>query len=174
MKVTENSNDWLVVYTMSRAEKKIQKELARREIECFLPLHKVIKQWSDRKKKLELPLFPNYLFVRPGQLDSYKVLMVPGVVKYVKANKELATVREEQIDAIKRMLHGNPEVSSDVFVTGAKLRVTRGPLQGLEGVVVEKLGRTRIAMTLEIMNRTISAEVNPADLESIDQPLLYQ
>lgn len=174
MKITDDRTDWLVVYTMSRAEKKIQKELTRREIECFLPLHKVIKQWSDRKKKLELPLFPNYLFVRPASKESYKVLTVPGVVKYVKANNELATIREEQIDAIRRMLHGNPEVTTDEFVTGAKLRVTRGPLQGLEGVVVEKLGRTRIAMTLEIMNRTISAEVNPADLESVKPTAFYQ
>ena len=89
-----NQSDWIVIYTYPKFEQKIEKELIKIDIETFLPMHEVVRQWSDRKKKLTLPLFPNYLFVRTDSRNRWKVLAIKGVVKFLSNNNQVAFLNE--------------------------------------------------------------------------------
>jgi transcription antitermination factor NusG len=143
---------WYALYTTPRAEKKVKLELERRNFECYLPLIKTLKQWSDRKKKVELPLFNSYIFVRAElSRDMYPILDVPGVVKFVRLGQEIPPVREEQIEAIQLLLANfdEVEVRNEVIRLKEKVEIIAGPLAGLQGIVVDHQGVKSFGLELE-------------------------
>src|ERR1051326_7533264 len=97
---------WYALYTRSRFEKKVLTELADRSIEVFLPMREVLSRWKDRKKRIWLPLFPGYIFVNhvDSPANRYKVLNVPGAVRFITVNGHAEPVPEEQIEAVRRFL----------------------------------------------------------------------
>ena len=99
-----DSKKWFAIYVKSRNEKKVFKQLEDMGIESFLPLITRVKQWSDRKKKVEEPLFRSYIFVKISLKDYYTVLNIPGVVKFVCFEKNPVPVPENQIVAIKQYI----------------------------------------------------------------------
>lgn len=156
---------WHVIYTMPKAEKKIFSAFQQKGIEAFLPLYKDIRQWSDRKKKIEVPLFPNYIFVKVPPKERYQVLKVNGVIRYLTDEGKPSVVPEDTINSIRIMLYGAPVVSSNDYKKGEKLRVTGGPMTGLCGVLVERKGKYRLAVSIDIMQRSVLIEVPTQNLE---------
>lgn len=165
MTVANNHLDWQVIYTYPKFEKKIKKELERLEIDCFLPMHNVIRQWSDRKKKLTLPLFPNYLFVRADTNNRWQIQKVNGVVNFVTHAGKLSYVSDSIINSLKLATLSKLEVSNEQFVEGDKVRVMNGPLIGLSGILVKRKGRCKLAITIETMRQSVMVEVDAEDLE---------
>jgi len=159
-------NNWYAVFTYPRIERSIYKDLGSRGIEAFLPLQKVIRQWSDRKKKIYVPLFPNYLFVSTSPNKFQSILNVRGVVKFVSIDKEPSVVPPKEIEKIKRLLSSEPKIANVVFDQGASVKVTGGPLKDLNGTVISFQGRYRLAVEIAILNRIVLVDLSPSDIET--------
>jgi transcription antitermination factor NusG len=170
IKQVENKN-WLAVYTKSRAEKKVLIELEFQGIEAYLPLQRKLRQWSDRKKWVEVPLISGYIFVCITLKEYDKVLQTNGVVTYVRFDGKAAVIPDEQIEFIKRMLSQtdvNVEVSSQQLDPGDKVEVTVGPLIGLTGTLVSFKGKKRVAIQLEQLNLSILVDLPSNQIQKIN------
>jgi transcription antitermination factor NusG len=153
---------WYAVYIRSRAEKKVFIELENQHIENYLPLQKKIRQWSDRKKWIEAPLIPGYIFVKITKHDYEKVLKIPNVVSYVRFEGKAAIIPEYQIDTIKRLLRQHDidiEISYTNIEKGDPVEVMAGPLMGTKGKLVLFKGKKRVAIELAQMNLSLTIEV---------------
>ncbi len=168
MKVSAESN-WHVVYTYPNTEKKVYQELTRRQITVFLPTTKVLRQWSDRKKQLEVPLFPSYVFVKVRFKEMWMVTLVDGVARFVKFNGTPAVISESEIDLIKKVISGTENVhnENDCVVEGDYVQIEHGPLAGLQGRVMTKKGKKRLYLTLISLNKNISVEIEALNLAMI-------
>lgn len=159
---------WHIAYTMPKAEKKIHTEMQRQGISSYLPTYKSTRQWSDRKKVVELPLFPNYIFVKVNPGFQWKVLAIRGVVKFVNTDNRPYVADESLIKSIRKLEQGKPVLSNDTFVEGDKVQVLSGPLSGLKGVLVEKKGRYRLGVRVEALKQSILVDISPSNVELIE------
>jgi transcriptional antiterminator RfaH len=148
---------WYALYTKSRVEKKLAELLQREKIETYLPLIKKLKQWSDRKKWVEEPLFRSYVFVRISEKEYYTVLNLPGVVKYVSFEGIAASVPDWQIDALNKIVSGKMtyELSSDHFKKGDFITITSGALKGISGEIIEQRGNKKFLIRIEPIGYSI-------------------
>jgi len=154
---TSHQQKWYAIYTKSRNEKKVFALLEEAGIDTFLPLMKVLKQWSDRKKWVEEPLFRSYLFVRIKQDEYYRVLSVTGVVKYITFEGKAVPVPEQQILAIKQFLDNEEDqmIISDTFNIGDKVEIFRGALKGLLGNLLDIRGKQKVRIEIESIGQSI-------------------
>ncbi|WP_343854142.1 UpxY family transcription antiterminator [Algoriphagus jejuensis] len=131
---------WFVMYTTSRSEKKVADRLRERGWEVFLPMIEELRQWSDRKKKVQKALFNGYVFVKTSRNQLWECLQVPGAVKFVHFAGQHATIREEEIEIIQRVIATGVAVETDgsVIEPGEKVKVVGGPLQNMTGEVIEQ------------------------------------
>src|SRR5690606_31500916 len=129
---------WYAIYTKSRFEKKVFGRLIEKDIEAYLPLHKELKIWSDRKKWVEEPLIRSYVFVRIEDKDHLKVLKTPGVIKFVQIDGKTATIPPLQIKTLQRVLEGKAdlEITDKNFKPGDPVVITEGNLKGIAGELV--------------------------------------
>jgi transcription antitermination factor NusG len=154
--------NWYAVYVKSRTEKKVHLELTYQEIEVYLPLQKRMRKWSDRKKLVDFPLIPGYLFVHITRRDYDRVLQTNGVVAYVRFDGTAAVIPDEQIDTIKRLLRQHEhkiEVSFKDFSAGDAVEVIAGPLMGVKGVLTQLKGKNKVAIQLEKLQLALTVEV---------------
>lgn len=160
---------WYAVYTRSRSEKLVNKQLAEKGIDSFLPLRKVLKQWSDRKKWVEEPLFRSYIFVYIDPRLTLPVLEVFGVVGFIKFEKQLVAIPEKQIESVKILLNSEEkyEVSNKPFVHGMEVEVISGPLKGAIGVVQKYKGKFNLMIAIEAVNQVLMATVPEHVLKKI-------
>jgi transcription antitermination factor NusG len=159
---------WHAVYTSSRHEKVVAGQLEERGIESFLPLYRTLRRWRDRRKMVELALFPSYVFVRIGVHERLRVLQVPGVVKLVSFNGEPAVLPEPEINALRNGLENQLYAEPYPYLrVGKKVRVVRGPMAGAEGILSRKKDRQRVVISVDVLMRSIAVEVEGADLEAI-------
>lgn len=132
---------WNVVYTSSRQEKKVAQKLQENNIENYLPLIKVLNQWSDRKKIVEKPLFNGYVFVRESK-NFEEILKTTGVVAFLKYNKKNAIVRQHEIDTIKSLIQYGYDITAfnktESIEIGEKVMISDGPLKGQVGELFSK------------------------------------
>ncbi|MEK9517166.1 MAG: UpxY family transcription antiterminator [Flavobacteriaceae bacterium] len=142
------SMDWLVVYTKPKNEKKVALELERLGIENYCPMLTLLKQYSDRKKKVKQPLIPSYVFVRTEEKDRQKVFQVSGVVRFVFWLGKPAVVKEKEIEILRDHLKGvYHDVSFQNTQKGDLLTIPSGPFKGSEGIV-ERIDKNKICIRL--------------------------
>ena len=148
---------WYAVYTHSRAEKKVSAFLKELGVEQYLPLVKTLRQWSDRKKLVNLPLFRSYIFVRVNNQDYTKVLTVPGVVCYVSIAGKKVPIPDFQIDAVRVYL-GEMELKSSMefFSEGDEIEVAYGPLRGLKGTLIEVKNTHKLMVRVDAINQSLT------------------
>jgi transcription antitermination factor NusG len=161
---------WYVIYTRSRAEKKVLDEMNFKNIECFLPLQKKLRQWKDRKKWVEMPLIPGYAFVHINRKEYDKVLQTNHVVGYVRFEGKAAIIPDEQIYALKQMITQfdvEVDVSDKNFTKGKKIEIIAGPLMGLRGELTEIRGKNRFIVRIVHIKTTFSVELSPESLSYI-------
>lgn len=166
-----SNKKWLAAYTKSRAEKKVLLELEYQGIEVFLPLQRKLRQWSDRKKWVELPLISGYIFVHINPREYEAVLKTAGVVTYVKFEGKAAVIPDEQIDWIKRMLRQNEvniELHQTLFNVGDKIEVLAGPLIGIIGTLITIKNKKRVAVQLQQLNFSLVVDIPISELRKID------
>jgi transcription antitermination factor NusG len=161
---------WYALYTRSRFEKKLMSELTDRSIEVFLPMREILSRWKDRKKKIWIPLFPGYIFVH--QVDTpanrYRILNVPGAVRFVGFNSQTVPIPQEQIDGVRRFLESNLAVDPYPYMRiGRRVEVIAGPLKGIQGKLVQKKGRFRFVLQVDLIRQAVSVEIDASDVRPI-------
>jgi transcription antitermination factor NusG len=157
---------WYAAYTSPHHEKWVAGQMNESRIECFLPLYKSVRRWKDRRKELELPLFPGYVFVRIALRDRLQVLRLPGVVQFVVFQGKPAALAEPEIEALRHGMHGDSKFEPHPYLrTGRRVRIRRGPMEGVEGVLVRRKDSFRVVMTIDLIMRSVALEVDIADVE---------
>ena len=160
--------NWFAVYTNPRAEKKAFAEIVSKGIQAYLPLQRTLKQWSDRKKWVEEPLFRSYLFVYVSRKEYFEVLSASGVARYVTFEGKAVPVPQRQIDAIRYFLsEETPEPPSPgtEFIPGQPVEIARGPLHGLTGELISIQGRQKVRIQIEALGQFIYLTVSSSDLK---------
>jgi transcription antitermination factor NusG len=131
---------WHAIYVKSRTEKKVGELLAERNIETYVPLVKTMRQWSDRKKMVEIPLLNGYVFVKTTEIENERVLQTKGVVNFVRMDGKIASIRTSEIDQLRQLVELGYQLDSTSvtkeYKAGEKVKITSGPLRGIEGYVV--------------------------------------
>ncbi|GAB1451966.1 UpxY family transcription antiterminator [Draconibacterium sp.] len=161
-KMITTQPQWHVVYTRSRAEKKVQLELSIKQIENFVPMQKKLRQWKDRKKWVEMPLMSGYCFVNITRKEYDQVLQTNNVVSYVRFDGKAAIVPENQINALKQMLKQfdfEVNVTNENFAPGRKVEVVEGPMIGLRGELVKAQGKNKFIIRFTEINSIFSVEI---------------
>lgn len=136
--LTQDSYYWYAVYTRSRAEKTAERLLQQKGIETYLPLKRELRQWSDRKKWVEIPYIASYLFVKVSAKEYYEVLNVPMISRYVFFNGKAAPIPEWQIELMRKAISSEMEVvfSLEHYKKGDKICIESAPLKGVEGEIL--------------------------------------
>jgi len=157
---------WYAAYTSANHEKRVAKQLDVREVEHFLPLYTSVRRWKDRRVTLHMPLFPGYVFVRMALRDRLSVVQIPGVAQLVGFNGRPAALPEEAIEALTAGLqHGLHAEPHPYLTVGRRVRIRDGPLAGLEGILRRWKGNWRVVLSLDLIQRSVSVDLDGVDLE---------
>lgn len=152
---------WYAIYTRPRFEKKVYEQLTEKGLEVYLPLVKKVRQWKDRKKKVDMPLFPSYIFARFDYKYRFDILPISGVVKIVNFRGEPAVIPDWQIDSLKRMMEHPQKVRlEDYMRPGEVVEVTDGLFKGMRGTIKTVKDETRLIITIEGIMQTVSVELD--------------
>ncbi|HML96322.1 MAG TPA: UpxY family transcription antiterminator [Thermodesulfobacteriota bacterium] len=158
--------NWYAVHTRSRHEKRAAWDLDERNVEAFLPLRETLCKWKDRKKRIQMPLFPGYLFVRIDPRDSLDVLGAKGVVRILGSSGVPVPVPEEEIDAARKLVRsGIPCAPFPYDFEGREAVITGGPLEGLRGRIESQRGGFRLILSVHLIRSAVSVEVGAGDVE---------
>ena len=172
LKASDGSMDsesfWWALYTRHQHEKVIAQILTTKGFEVFLPIFESIRRWKDRNKILSLPLFPCYVFVRGGLSRRSLVVTTPGVHMILYNGERIAVIPEAEIEAIRRAVEGPFRVEPHPFLRcGERVRVTRGSLEGVEGVLVRKKGLYRLILSVDMLAQSVAVEIDASDVEPV-------
>ena len=166
--VTERGSPWWAIYTRHQHEKTVEEMLAAKGFEVFLPLYESVRRWKDRRKLLSLPLFPCYVFVKGGLDRRLQVLTTPGVHMVLTRGERVATIPDDEIDAIRRSVEGPFRLEPHPFLRcGERVRVVRGSLEGVEGVLVRKKNVYRLVLSVEMLAQSVAVEIDASDVTPV-------
>jgi transcription antitermination factor NusG len=153
--------NWYVVYTKPKWEKKVAEQLTKNGIECYCPLVVQVRQWSDRKKKVEVPLFNSYVFVQLSETDRNAVFNSPGVVRYLFWLGKPAIVRDEEIEIIKKWLDtgADSDISVAKYKVGDTVEVESGPFM-TQKAIVQEVNSNNYILVLESLGCVLKMKIN--------------
>jgi transcription antitermination factor NusG len=152
---------WFAILTKTGREKNATLLLENSGFECYLPVSKSSRKWSDRMKEIAVPLFPGYLFCRMNPNDRLPVLITPGVVQIVGTGKTPIPIEEEEIAAIQRV--GSSGLSTmpwPYLRVGQMARIAEGPLRGMSGIVVRIKSGLKLVLSVQLLQRSIAVEID--------------
>ena len=165
-----DSNAWWAIYTRHQHEKAVAQVLTTKGFEIFLPLYDSVRRWKDRSKSLSLPLLPCYVFVRGGMSRRLHVVTTPGVHSILYTGEKIAAIPEEEMDGIRRAVSGPMRVEPHPFLRcGERVRVTRGTLEGVYGVLTRKKSLYRLVLSVEMLAQSVAVEIDASDVEPAPQ-----
>lgn len=160
---------WYAIYTQARHEKTVAHLLTERSVETFLPLYRSLRCWKDRRKQIDLALFPSYVFVRIAIEQRLRVLQVPGVVNVVGFNGQFPALPDQEINSLRQGLENHVYAEPYPYLrAGKKVRVVRGPMAGAEGLLARKKDKYRVVISLDLLMRSVALEIDASDLELIN------
>ena len=156
---------WYAAYTCANHEKRVAEHCDSRAVEFFLPRYESVRRWKDRRVRIQLPLFPGYVFVRLPLRDRLRVLNVPGVVKLVGFGSIPTSLPEQEIEALRNGLAQTVGVTPHPYLkVGRRVRIVSGSLTGLSGILLKEKNNFRVVLSLELIMRSIAVEVDIADI----------
>jgi transcription antitermination factor NusG len=161
---------WFAVYTRARHEKRVAEQFDEKRLCAFLPLLRQVHRWSDRRSKVEVPMFSCYAFVRIGQTpeDRLKVLRTPGVLGFVGSERQGTPIPDEQIESLQTALRHNVPCLPHPFISaGRRVRIRGGSLDGVEGVVVRQGSDQRLVVSVELLHRSVAICFEGYDVEAL-------
>ncbi|MFQ5839835.1 MAG: UpxY family transcription antiterminator [Candidatus Methylomirabilales bacterium] len=160
---------WYALYTRPRHEKVVAGQLEGRRIEVFLPLREVLSRWKDRRKLVELPLFPGYLFLHTELSRKRDIVSAKGAVRLVGFDGTPAPIPEEQVEAVRQVCLTKLLCDPYPYLnTGRPVRVTHGPLAGLTGILVKKKSKHRLILSVDVLQQSVAVEIDAASVEPYD------
>lgn len=164
--------NWYAIYTKPRHEHKVNDRLLKKRFETFLPLFERWSRRKDRKKKLLVPLFPGYLFVRTiiNPYTHLEILKTESVVRILGHNGKPEPIPEEQINAIQTVIKHGIAISPHSYLKeGERVRIINGPLAGIEGILVKTLAnKRRLVLSIDILKESASVEIEDEDVELVN------
>ncbi|MDZ7267802.1 MAG: UpxY family transcription antiterminator [candidate division KSB1 bacterium] len=165
---TEKIRHWYALYTRPNFEKRVDRELRRLGLHAYLPLRPVLRQWSDRKKWIEMPLFSCYVFVHADAKERLLSLTPEGVVRMLGQHGQPSIIPEHEIAIVRKMLANDfdPEPIPHL-VPGDLLEIIAGPLAGLRGVLRSFEGRQRLIIAFESIGQSLAINIDPRQLRKI-------
>jgi transcription antitermination factor NusG len=159
---------WYGVRTRSNYEKVTADMLSAKGYEAYLPIYRARRRWSDRAVERELPLFPGYLFCRFDPMRRLPILTTPGVVSVISNAKVPIPIPEVEISAIRTAIEsGFPVTPCAYLKEGQHVRVREGPLEGVEGILIRKKNDWRIVLSVEMLQRSVSIEIDRESVTAI-------
>jgi transcription termination/antitermination protein NusG len=162
---------WFAIHTASNHERAVARQLQERSIPFFLPTYKQVNRWSDRRKEMERPLFPGYLFVHIQLHAKLNVLRVPGVVRLVGSSQGPSEIPPEEIEPLQQAMVSKGQIAPhDCVKVGSRVRVMHGPFAGITGCLVRKENQLRVVVAMESIHQAFSMQVDLRDMEVIGEP----
>lgn len=159
---------WYAVSVRPRYEKLVTRHLRHRGLNCFLPLYRSVRRWRDRRKELDMALFPGYVFVNLNARDRLGVLRAPGVLRFVTFQGQPAAVPESEIRALESSLSAGLRPQPHPYLRqGKKVRVKSGPLMDAEGIMVRRKEGFRLVLSVDLVMRSVMLEVDEGDVEPL-------
>jgi transcription antitermination factor NusG len=166
--VCERVERWYAVSVRSRHEKLVTRHLEHQGLNYFLPLYRSVRRWKDRRKELDLALFPGYVFVNLDIRDRLGVLRAPGVVEFVTFQGQPAAVPDSEIRALESSLSAGLRPQPHPYLRqGKKVRVKNGPLANSEGIMIRRKEGFRLVLSINLLMRSVMLEVDEADVEPL-------
>jgi transcription antitermination factor NusG len=168
------SDSWYALHVKPRFEKYVTGQLSVKGYETFMPSYVSKRQWSDRVKTLSLPLFPGYVFCRFELHTRLPILVTPGVMAVVGVGKAPVAIEDHEILAIQRVIDsGLPTQRWPYLNCGERVRVEAGPLEGLTGIVVRMKGSDRLIVSVSLLMRSVSVEIDRKDVKPLGVPKTF-
>ncbi|WP_423147192.1 UpxY family transcription antiterminator [Rubrolithibacter danxiaensis] len=159
-------NNWYTAYTYPNLEKKVYGQLLKQQVKAYLPMQRVIREWSDRRKELEIPLFPNYVFINISEKDRCSLFHITGLLRFVSFNGRPALISDEEISNIQKAENANPEIEPHL-IQGEDVLIVKGPFTGLKGKFYTKRGKSRFGIRLNALHQSLSLEIAISDIRRI-------
>jgi transcription antitermination factor NusG len=156
---------WYAIYTAPRHEKTVVKRLDAQHIENYLPLYSAAREWHGRKVRVELPLFPSYVFAKMRASDKGSVLALTGVIRLVGFNNSAAVLSDDEIDRLKASLAIYKAEPYPFLKVGRCVRVKSGPFAGIEGRILRRKGGMRLVLSLEFIQSAIIVELDAGEIQ---------
>jgi transcription antitermination factor NusG len=159
---------WYAIYTRHKHEKTVAQILTSKGMEIFLPLYESAHRWKDRTKLVSLPLFPCYVFLKGGLDRRLDIVITPGFHTLVSAGGQPVAIPPDEIDAIRTTVQTGARVSPHAFLKcGERVRVKRGPLAGVEGILVRTKNQCRLVVSVEMLGKAVAVEVDASVVERV-------
>lgn len=168
MAESNNQPGWYALHTRHQHEKRVHQVLTGKGLEAFLPLYTTAHQWKDRVKRVLLPLFPCYVFLREPLAEWLPVLTTPGVHSVVGFGGQPASITWSEVEAIRRLVESPVQAEPHPFLRcGDRVRVLAGPLRGLEGILIRKKNWCKLILSIEMLQRSVAVEVDAAMVQRV-------
>lgn len=162
---------WCAVHTRYQHETSVESLLTLKGFETFLPMYIQMHAWKDRKKQISRPLFPGYVFVADIDEGRLHVVSTPGVCAVVSVAGVPAKIASEEIESIRRAVSNPYAVEPHHYLReGDHVRVVRGPLEGVEGILLRKKSSVRLIVSLELLGRAAAVEIDDSCVEHLEAP----
>ena len=159
---------WYAVSVRPRYEKLAARHLEHQGVSCFLPLYRSVRRWKDRRKELDMALFPGYVFVSLNARDRLGVLQAPGVLRFVTFQGQPAAIPDSEIRALESSMFAGVQPQPHPYLSkGRKVRVKSGPLVDAEGIMIRRKEGFRLVLSIESIMRSVTLEVDEADVEPL-------
>ena len=164
----EGAQQWYALYTLPQNEKSVTTHLALREIESYLPTYPTVRRWKNRQQvRLDLPLFPSYLFVRIGRMERGRVFGCPGVVRMVGNSRGPVPIPDATIEFLRSDLCSGKAEPYRELVVGERVRIKDGSMRGVEGTLTRKNDKLRFILSVEMIQRCVAVEIDACFLEPV-------
>ena len=159
---------WYAVYTRANHERRVATQLLERGVENFLPQYESVRKWKDRRVRLQLPLFPGYIFVHLTQQDRLRVLEVPGVAYLVSSAGRPVAIPDEEFPWIRGLLNDGMSAKPHPLLTvGRRVRVKNGPLVGAHGILLRRKGNFRLVISIDLIQRAVAVDMDAENVEAL-------
>lgn len=160
---------WYAAYTFANHERKVAEQLAQKGVPSFLPVYEAVRQWKDRRVRLQLPLFPGYVFVRIALSEKLELLRLSGVARLVGFGDRPVSLADEEIEGLRRGGAAELKIEPHPYLSkGQRVRILRGPLSGLEGILLRSKGKFRLVLSVDLIMRSIVVDIDAADTRPVD------
>jgi transcription antitermination factor NusG len=166
--VIDASPLWFALRTRARHEKKVRDNLARGNVEAFLPLCERWSRWKDRTKLVEFPLFPGYCFARFTIAERWRIANINGVAEVLSVNGRPEPIPHAEIDAVRRLIMSRFRFDPHPFLEeGMEVEIIRGPLAGVRGKLLRKDRSARVVLAVTLIRQAVVVQVHPADIARV-------
>jgi transcription antitermination factor NusG len=166
--LSREESKWYAVHTVARHEKRVAAQFEEKRVSMFLPLLRQIRQWSDRRSVVEIPMFSCYAFVRMVQTveERLKVLRTPGVLGFVGSQRQGTPIPDGQIESLRTAIREKIPCTVHPFINiGQRVRIRGGSLEGVEGILVGQGGNQSLVVSVELLQRSVSIRVEGYDVD---------